>query len=239
MRIAIADDSREDAANLTRELQNCLGEMGYEQDTVEIFESGEELLRDFAPGQYDLIFLDIYMKQMTGIDVAKKIRQKDSVVRLAFITSSNDFAAESYSVRAGYYLLKPYTTTDIRNMLRCIDLSQYEKERYLVLPDDTKCRLNDIIYTEYSNHKVTLHLSGGKTHCVWTSQAEMERLLCARGEFATSTKGIIVNLGQIESIGEDTVRLRGGTIVPTSRARRADLKQLHAEHLFRALREGR
>ena len=239
MRIAITDDRREDSAHLERELQTCLGEMGYGQDTIEVYDSGEALLKSFMPGQYDLIFLDIFMDgDLTGIATAREIRKQDSIVRIAFITSSNDFAAESYAVSADYYLLKPYGTTDVLRMLKSIDLSQYEQERYIILPDESKCRLNDIVYTSYSNHKVEIHLTDGETRSVWISQAEMENLLCSRGEFATCTKGIIVNLGQIMNIDEDAVYLQGGAVVPTSRARRAELRQMHADYLFRNLRKG-
>jgi len=238
MRIAIADDSRADSAHLTKELMTCFAEMGYEQEEPEVYDSGEALLAVFSAGLYDFIFLDICMNEngLSGIDTAKEIRKKDSVVRIAFITSSNDYAAESYAVSADYYLLKPYDTAAVRNMLRNVDLKQYESERYLVLPDDSKFRLQDIIYTEYSNHKVVVHLADGSEHGLWTSQAEMEKLMCSRGEFATCTKGIIVNLEAIENIDEDAVRLRGGAVVPTSRGRRSELKQLHAEYLFRNLR---
>jgi len=236
MRIAIADDSREDSNHLSRELMNCLKEMGYDQEAPEVYESGEKLLAVFSPGQYDLIFLDIYMDKLTGIETAREIRQKDPVVRIAFITSSNEHAAESYEVKADYYLLKPYNTAAVRNMLHNIDLTKYERERYLVFPDDSKFRLHDILYTEYCNHKVVIHLADGSEHGVWTSQAETEKLLCSRGEFAVCTKGIIVNLEAIVSIEEDAVRLKNGAFVPNSRGRRAELKQLHAEYLFRNLR---
>lgn len=236
MRIAIVDDSREDSAHLQKDLQTCLSETGYTQVSFELYDSGQSFLAVFEPGRFDLVFLDIYMGDTLGIHVAEEIRKVDAVVRISFITTSNDFAAESYAVSADYYLLKPFNTASIRKMLHSIDLTEYERERYIVLPDDTKCRMCDIVYTEYSNHKVMVHFTDGTVHGLWTSQAEMEKLMCSRGEFATCTKGIIVNLGQIVNIEEDAVYLRGGAVVPTSRGRRAELKQLHADHLFRNLR---
>ena len=65
----------------------------------------------------------------------------------------------------------------------------------------------------------------------------MEQLLCSRDSFATSTKGVIINLEQIAVIGETDVKMQNGALVPVSRARRTELKQLHAECIFRNLRK--
>jgi len=84
---------------------------------------------------------------------------------------------------------------------------------------------------------VTIHFRDGHEHSLWTSQNEMEQLLCSRENFATSTKGIIINLDQIAVIGENDVKMQNGALVPVSRARRTELKQAHAECIFRNLRK--
>ncbi|MBO4280539.1 MAG: response regulator transcription factor [Lachnospiraceae bacterium] len=237
MRIAITDDLREDRSRLETMLRENLTAMGYQPECLDCYESGEKLLEAFEPNRYDFICLDIYMDGITGIETANVIRQKDKNVRLVFVSSSNDFAMESYRVKADYYLLKPYTADDIRRMIQEIGPEQIEGGRVLTLPDGSTCMLSDIVFTEYSNHKVTIHFRDGHVHSVWTSQAEMEQLLCSRECFATSTKGIIVNLEQIAVIDETDVRMLNGILVPVSRARRAELKQLHAETIFRNLRK--
>ncbi len=75
--------------------------------TLDRFSSGEDFLGAFTPGKYDLIFLDIYMDGITGMETAKRIRQTDHDCRIIFITISPEFAVESYNVNASFYLLKP------------------------------------------------------------------------------------------------------------------------------------
>ena len=77
---------------------------------ISAFPSGEAFLASYRPGLFDLIILDIFMKEITGMDTARKIRESDQTVRIVFSTSSNDFASESYEVNACYYLKKPYGT---------------------------------------------------------------------------------------------------------------------------------
>ena len=68
--------------------------------SIDDFSSEEEFLSRFTAGLYDLVILDIYMGDLTGVDVARKIRETDHNVRLVFCTTSNDFASESYEVAA-------------------------------------------------------------------------------------------------------------------------------------------
>ena len=71
------------------------------------------------------------MDGMNGIEAAAEVRKEDRSVRLVFVTTSNDFAAESYSLRADYYLLKPYVHEDILKALSIINLEDYERQRVL------------------------------------------------------------------------------------------------------------
>ena len=70
-------------------------------------------MKNFAKDQYDVIFLDIYMDGMTGMDAARAIREIDRVVRIIFITTSTEFAVDSYEVSAFGYLLKPHSVEKI------------------------------------------------------------------------------------------------------------------------------
>ena len=131
MRAAIIDDRSYDRTTLYHELDSVLRERGYIVEAIDLFSGGEEFLADFRRGKYDLIFLDIYMEGINGIQTAAEIRRQDKSVRLIFVTTSNDFAAESYSLRADYYLLKPYVHEDIVKAMKLIDLASYEKQRII------------------------------------------------------------------------------------------------------------
>jgi DNA-binding LytR/AlgR family response regulator len=236
MRVSIVDDRQDDLTALSRELDSALREKGYSVETIDLFTSGEEFLSGYEKGKYDLIFFDIYMDGINGIEAAAEVRKEDRSVRLVFVTTSNDFAAESYSLRADYYLLKPFVHEDILKALSIINLEDYERQRIVTLPDKTTCLLHDIIYSEYYNHRVILYLRNRQKKKLRTSQAKIESILCANDGFVTCTKGIIVNLEYVHRIEDGTVFLGDRLQVPVSRRRSADIRKAHADYLFRQVR---
>ena len=236
MRAAIIDDRADDREILFRELDSVLREKGYRVDSIDLFESGEQFLNSFEQGKYDLLFFDIYMDGMNGIQAAAEVRRTDRSVRMVFVTTSNDFAAESYSLRADYYLLKPFVHDDIVKAIDIINLEDYEMQRVVSLPDGSTCLLHDILYSEYYNHRVILYLRNNRKKKLRTSQANMEELLCANDSFVTCTKGIIINLEYVQRIDESTVYLMENYQVPVSRRRMAEIRKAHAAYMFRQMR---
>ena len=118
---------------------------------VDLFPDGKQMLDCFTPGKYQVLFLDIYMPMMRGINVAKAIREQDTACQLVFVTVSADHALESYEVYAAGYLLKPYTKEDLTETLDwCLEnispMAQaleitFERERVQLI-------LSDIRYIE-------------------------------------------------------------------------------------------
>lgn len=97
MRIAIVDDLSTDSEALRKLLCRWASEQGIPLvPSPVILESGEALLAHFAPNAFDIIFLDIYMTGITGMEVARKIREQDTHCQLIFTTTTGEFAVDSY-----------------------------------------------------------------------------------------------------------------------------------------------
>lgn len=236
MRAAIVDDRTDDRTTLYRELYDLLCERGYSLEGIDLFSGGEALLESFEPGKYALIFLDIYMEGINGIQTAVQIRRTDLETRLVFVTTSNDFAAESYAVRADYYLLKPFAREDLVRALDVIDLNDYENQRTVLLPDGSSCLLHEIIYSEYFNHKIILHLKNRRIKKLRASQSAMESTLCRHDFFMACNRGIIVNFEYVKRIEDGTVYLEEDNRVPVSRRRAAEIRKAHAAFFFSKVR---
>ena len=105
MRLAFVDYDYGEIKKLTTMIDKELHGTVYSSCTKQLFSTGETFLSVWKPGMYDIVFLDIFMDQLTGVDVARQIRKTDASVKIIFCTTSNEFASESYCVDASFYLL--------------------------------------------------------------------------------------------------------------------------------------
>lgn len=157
LKIAICEDTPADADYLLSHLE----EIGIAVE-VEAFSSGEALLLAFLPGKYDLIFLDIYMSGIRGVDAATEIRKTDRTVTLAFTTTSKEHALESYRLKAASYLEKPVRREDVREVLELVRTKR-DSAAYITLLIEginRKLPVESILFFEQQNHAVFLHTQG-------------------------------------------------------------------------------
>ena len=105
MKIAIVDDMHRDRICLASYIKKYFSTRNVPYEIVE-FSSGEEFLGHFVKDAYDLVFMDIYMKQKNGMEAAKEVYQKDPKVSIVFQSTSDEFGVASYAVHALYYFAK-------------------------------------------------------------------------------------------------------------------------------------
>ena len=227
MRIAIVDDDSFQLTFLYNLINMELSSISHKEHQIDTFDSGVRFLKEWTPNTYDLVVLDILMDHLTGIEVAHKIRETDSHVRLAFCTSSNEFASESYEVNAQHYLLKPITKDSISKLFQRLKLDDMEQERILRLPDGHPVILRNIIYTEYSNHVVTFYVRNETPYRIRITQAETEGLLLPHGFFVSPYKGITVNMHAIIDFTEDMLTMCDGTKLMITRRKLKEVRDTY------------
>lgn len=236
MNIAIIDDIEADREYLRQMITSCFQESGFPIGRIECFESGEDFLPGFKPDTYDMIFLDIYMKGINGIETAGQIRRQDSDTKLIFISVSNDFASESYDVRADYYLLKPYDKKDFSRILTRLNLTDFRKKRMVTLPGGQQIFLRHILYTSFLGHYVTIYQTYPPILRIRCTQKEFEACLLPYPDFITCTRGMIVNLNEVSSLNSDHFVMSNGERVPISRRRYPEIKQAYSDFLIAKIR---
>lgn len=237
MRIAIIEDDVVQAEKLLKMLSDNLAKIDCADCCIRTFNSGEHFLSCWQPSDYDIILLDIFMQNLSGVETARKIRQTDPNVRLVFCSDSNEFASESYEVNASYYMCKPITNEAVMAMLLRLNPESLEKQQLLKLPDGDSVLLRDIIYTEYSNHVVTIYLKKDAPHRLRTSQAQMETLLLAYENFFSPIKGIIINFGEVRKKTDDNFVLSNDKMVHITRRKVKEAKEAYARFRFNKLRK--
>lgn len=237
MKIALVDDEITHLSNiknlLTAQLQEYTPDATH---TIDTYLSGKSFLNHWSAGQYDVIILDIFMGGLTGVDVAKEIRRTDTNVNLVFCSHSNEFATESYEVNAQYYLLKPATQGSVVSMLRRLNVDLIQRKQFVTLPDGHDVILRDILYTQYYNHVVTIHLKNKETYRIRTNHAIIEELLAPCGFICCSCKGILVNFYEVANSSDNSFTMTDGTILPISRRRHKEIQSAYIQFRFQKMR---
>ena len=165
MNIAICDDE----ILFTRELSSLLTHWAEKNDfslTLYPYSNGDDLLTALRTIPVDLIFLDIIMPLLNGIDTAREIRSMGLTVPVIFLTSSREFALDSYDVKAFHYLLKPINTLKLFSVMDdFFKTYNVPAETFVAHTADGFCSitLNDVDYLEAQNKQVLVCLSNGTT----------------------------------------------------------------------------
>ncbi len=235
MNIAIVDDESIQLDAVNTQLRAALSKLGIAIRRIDTYSSGAAFLDAWQSKSYDIVILDIYIDAENGVDIARRIRETDSDTILAFCTSSNEFASESYEVGAAYYLQKPVSEDKFIGMLKRLNLAKLERSRTVVLPDGFRCLLRHILYTEYHNHSVIFHLLGAQPHSVYMNHADAETLLLHYKNFKQVNKGCIVNFAMVKQLSDNAFTMKNDEVIPISRRRYKEIAEAYTKYHFELL----
>lgn len=179
------------------------------------FSSAEEFL--FHCEGYDICLLDIEMKGMDGVTLAKKIRQGSKGVQIVFITGYSDYILQGYEVEALHYLVKPLSAEKL-----CIVLDRaIEKQRMNARMLDIECAgeivrlpLYEIVYLDVQKNNVTIHTEDAQ-YILRRSLTSLEEELSKA--FFKVGRSLIVNLGYIRKVTKTEVHLAKNIVLPIPR----------------------
>jgi DNA-binding LytR/AlgR family response regulator len=233
LNIAVCEDTQAEAEELIASIAAISP-----QAQLACFASGEELLAAFAPGTFDIIFMDIYMQGLTGIQTIESVRALDSQVVVVFVTTSEDYTLQSYKLNAYKYILKPIQTEDVTDALELAQLKR-DKEKGMTLnvassdgPQEVK--LDDIVYIEAHNRLSHFHMSDGREIESKTTLDAFEKFLPAP-RFLRSHRSNIANLDHVVDIDEDFIMDNGERVyIKVKEAKR--MRQAYDDYLFSRLR---
>ena len=234
MRIAICEDRTEDVSRLSKLLVRCLRSEGLEAD-VDVFSSGEALLKSFKPGKYQIIFQDIYLKQdgINGMKTAERIRNIDDAVSIIFTTTSTEHGPTSYEVKADYYIVKP---VDKERLEKALSRCKSQIDRYARTIDistnwqSMKLRLKDVYYAEVIKNNVVFHTMTGAIVSRMTFADLLEKL--DGSSFIHCHRSYVVNLVHAADIRDSSIILNNGAQIAISRTYEKQTKQAFKKFAF-------
>lgn len=241
MRIAVCDDEERELIHLSElitKYQNECGEsvQGRKLEST-VFCNPVELLNEIEKGvRFDVLFLDVMMPGENGINVAKEIRKYDSNMKIIFLTSSAEFAVESYTVGAYFYQMKPIGEKNFFMLMDTV-IKDCEREQAISLIIRSKSGiaridLNKLEYCEVIGRTLLFHLENGE---VLESTGSLDKLcseLKQYKNFMRPHRSFLVNMEYIRNISSRTISMNCQSEIPVPHGKYSDIKNLYLEYVF-------
>ena len=222
LNIAICDDD----LNIVKQIKNLIEAYEKVKCSINIYNSGEELLK--IQKKFDVIFLDIDMSGIDGIETARAVRNYDKNVKIIYVTNFTDYTNLAFSVHAFGYLNKPVKKDEIYKQLdEVIEYGREQKEDTLIefITEDGIIRLSpkEIYFFEYLNRKVQIRTLN-KTYILKEKITTVAEFMSQYG-FLMPHKSFTVNLFYVKSIKGYDIYMMDGNIIPLSQKKSAEFRE--------------
>lgn len=234
MKIAICDDEMYFIDALCHLLEQWAKERGI-QLILYRFTNGDDLIAAHQSKCMDLIFLDIIMPLLSGMDAARELRNTNQNVPIVFLTSSREFAVDSYEVKALNYLIKPVDQTKLfltlDDFLKTFSLP---KAFFTAKTADGFCRIEiaEVDYLEAQNKQVLVHLSDDRTITIRELFSKCAEVFSPENGFCCCHRSYIVNLSNVEQFSKTEVTTIYNAVIPISRNNYTAFKETYFNHMF-------
>lgn len=240
VKVAVCDDDRESLELLCRLLEEYrdthLPELRYVP-----FTGAFGLLSAIECGQhFDIALLDVLMPNTNGIQAAEEIRRSDECMEIVFISSSAEYAVDSYSVRARNYLLKP---VDRRKFFAVMDqvisaMTPGTQRSFWVRDREggiSRIQNSRLVYCEVIRKEIVFHMSDGHRVVCRKTLMELMKNLADDDSFFQPHRSYLVNMDHVQRITKTELILSGGISIPLSRTKSAQAMEAFINHSFHAL----
>lgn len=236
IKVAICDDE----VSVLNELCVLIDKYQKERNkeiTYAAFHSPLDLLTEIEKGmQLDVLFLDVLMPGENGIDVAKEIRERDTNVRIIFLTSSSEYAVQSYMVNAFFYQVKPIWE---ESFFRLMDLAVSECEKTEQFSIVIKCKngitrikLDKLKYCEVMGRTLLFHMEDGQIYERNGKLEELQELLLPYDSFLRPHRSYLINMEYIQNINCKTIIMNDAEEIPIPHGKYSEIKDKYLEYTF-------
>lgn len=234
LQIALCEDDKEELERLMYLLRE--GPVPVRTTT---FDSGEAFLQDYQPGRFDMVFMDIYMGGISGVEVIRRLREQEPELPVAFVTSSQDHALDGYRLKVAKYLEKPVTQADMDEAVTLAAGRRMQAAAEVILQGKKlQLPVSCLISVEQKAHYLLLRFAGGRTEQIKGRLDELEPQLDS-ASFFRSHKSYLANLSYVTGIDQELLmfHMKEGQNVYIRRERMKKAKDAWEDWLFAQARK--
>ena len=235
LHLALCEDDKEELEQLTR-----LARTGPVPVSVTAFDSGEAFFKDYRPGLYDMVFMDIYMDGISGVEAVRRLREQEPDLPVAFVTSSRDHALDGYRLKVAKYIEKPVTREDMDGAIAFAAQWRMQAAVEVILQGKKlSLPVSRLIFAEQQAHYLLLRFEGGGIRQAKGRLDELEPQL-ARFPFFRSHKSYLANLSYVADIDQELLvfRMKDGQSVYIRRDLLKKARDAWEDWLFAQARKG-
>lgn len=242
IKIAICDDERRMVQEMEFILGKCAREYGIQLE-FGMFYDGEQLIRYMEKTQqkFDIIFLDIEMHEMNGIETAERIREMDRKGLIIYVTSHESYALEAYQVHPFHFLVKPIEEEKVR---QCFEQAyaflapEDEYFEYTIRKNTYRKPVRNIMYFMSNKRMIEAHMQDGTIEEFYGKIDEVEEVLQnGKTDFWRVHKSTLVNAQYIFRKTFHEVELTNGEKLGISKQRAREMNELYVQNIRKKMEE--
>lgn len=227
--IALCDDENKICSHIEKMLMNILSQKFLEYD-IDVFYSGEALCEEMERTKYDLVFLDIELPKMNGVEIGKYIREikNDNIMQIVYVSSKQEYAMELFKVRPIDFLVKPIDEKQLENVMDVyINLNGGMNDifRYKKGYSSHKVEIFKIMYFVRNNRKVSMFTTDGEENFYESLEEIYERV--KDYGFLFIHKSYIINYRFIQVMRYDHVVMTDNEEFSISQSRRKIIRDMY------------
>lgn len=240
MNIALVEDNKMNA-NIVRNLLSDFGQKNGLSLSIEYFSEGRTFLENFEKYRYSIIFMDIFMGDMNGVDAAQQVRESDQQCLLIFLTSSDGFMPQAFSLHAFEYIQKPASKERIFHVLSdalSVLPSVSRSLKFSCSRQTIRILYCDIVCVESNGHNTNITDSHGNVFSPYISFSELIKPLTDDRRFLLVNKGILVNMDYILKFENKVCLLAGNISLPVRIREHNRIEQCWLDYTFDQIHAG-
>ena len=236
MKTAVVDDMQSEARLLEGFLKEYSDKTGRDMD-ITFFPGGESFLEAFEKEDFDLIFMDIYMNGISGVEVSKKLWESGRKYVLVFLTSSSEHMSDAFACHAFDYLLKPVTYERLERVMNDITRSDStENIRLTNGREEFVLPCSSFVCAYSADHYIIIITSDGEEHRIRGSFASFSDAFEGVESFMVINRGTAVNMDCISDIEDGCCVMKDGRKLPIKVREYGNIRRKWHEYRFEKIR---